>query len=760
MLIRTLQNIIQDINTANSVDEALAVLLKGVHSAFYVDAVNIYLAEGEGERKRFVLRATEGLNERAIGRVRMALGEGLVGTVAQRSEPLNTDDAPHHPNFKYFPEAGEDPLNSFLGVPIIYFGDVQGVLVVQQRQPRLFNEDQIAFLMTLAAQISGGITQAINKDEVGDKKRTRLLDFTEPTRIQGLAGAQGVSIGRAVVVYAQADIDAVPNRASQAVDADIELFKTAVTKTQSYIARMRKRMQGVLPKGEIVLFDAYAMMLDGGSLIEDTIAHIRAGQWPQGALRKAIEEHVRVFMDMDDVYLRQRADDVKDLGQLLLRSLQDKKREKQIWPDKTILVGANISATQLAEVPHGKLAGVVCLHGSGTSHVAILASAMGVPAVMGVKGLSLAQMNEREVVVDGYAGYIVVDPSWTLKREYTRLIKQESEQNKALEALRDEPATTTDGFECSLFVNTGLVSDIGPSLRAGAQGIGLYRTEIPFQVRTRFPSEDEQKDTYKEVLSSFSGKPVVIRTLDIGGDKPLEYFPIKEDNPFLGWRGIRVTLDQPELFLNQVRALLKANYGLNNLQILLPMIGDITQVLQAKKLIQRAHKEVSNEGFATQMPRIGAMIEVPSAIYLMDAMASHVDFFSVGTNDLTQYLLAVDRNNERVAKLYDSLHPAVLKAVKDIAQTAQRYEKPLSICGEMAANPLSLLCLLGMDINSFSMSAGSLPRAKKVIRSISSEQAHHILSHVLTLSDTKSIRTFLKRELDGLGLGGLTRAGR
>lgn len=760
MLIRTLQNIVQDINTTNSVDEALGVLLKGVRSTFYVDAVNIYLAEGEGERKCFVLRATEGLNDRAVGRVKMAVGEGLVGTVAQRSEPLNTDDAPHHPNFKYFPEAGEDTLNSFLGVPIIYFGDVQGVLVVQQQQPRLFDEDQIAFLMTLAAQISGGITQAINKDEVGDKKRTRLLNFTEPTRIQGLAGARGVSVGQAVVVYAQADIDAVPNRASQDIDADIDTFKSAVTKTQAYITRMRKRMQGVLPKGEIVLFDAYAMMLDGGSLIDDTISHIRSGQWPQGALRKAIEDHVRVFMDMDDAYLRQRADDIKDLGQLLLRSLQDKKREKQIWPDKTVLVGANISATQLAEVPHAKLAGVVCLHGSGTSHVAILASAMGVPAVMGVKDLSLSQMDERAVVVDGYAGYIIVDPSWALKREYTRLIKQESDQNKALEALRDEPATTTDGFNCALFVNTGLVSDIGPSLRAGAQGIGLYRTEVPFQVRTRFPSEDEQKEIYREVLASFSGKPVVIRTLDIGGDKPLEYFPIKEDNPFLGWRGIRVTLDQPELFLNQVRALLKANDGLNNLQILLPMIGDITQVIQAKKLIQRAHKEINDEGFFVAMPRIGAMIEVPSAIYLMEAMANYVDFFSVGTNDLTQYLLAVDRNNERVAKLYDSLHPAVLKAVKDIAQTAQRCEKSLSICGEMAGNPLSLLCLLGMGINNFSMNAGGLLRAKKVIRSVSSERTHQVLAHVMTLNDAESIREFLTQELDELGLGGLTRAGR
>jgi phosphotransferase system enzyme I (PtsP) len=319
---------------------------------------------------------------------------------------------------------------------------------------------------------------------------------------------------------------------------------------------------------------------------------------------------------------------------------------------------------------------------------------------------------------------------------------------------------TRDGVRINLFANTGLISDLTPCLNSGAEGIGLYRTEIPFQIRDRFPSEEEQYDIYRQVLESFAPRPVVIRTLDIGGDKPLEYFPVEEANPFLGWRGIRITLDHPELFLNQVRAMLKASHGLNNIRILLPMISSMRELHDAKCLIEQAHTELVAEGYKDPMPKIGVMIEVPSSVYLMDMMVKHVDFFSIGTNDLTQYLLAVDRNNERVAHLYDSLHPAVLHAILTVLNVAIRHNKPVSVCGELAGDPLGALCLMGMGVQSLSMSAGSLPKVKKVIRSFSSEESQDIVSAVLPLNDGSEVRERLIAEIEKAGLGGLIRAGR
>ena len=313
----------------------------------------------------------------------------------------------------------------------------------------------------------------------------------------------------------------------------------------------------------------------------------------------------------------------------------------------------------------------------------------------------------------------------------------------------------------SLLVNTGLMSDYTPSLRSGAEGVGLYRTEIPFQVRDRFPSEEEQYEIYRGVLATFKGMPVVLRTLDVGGDKPLSYFPINEANPFLGWRGVRITLDHPEIFITQVRAMIRANRGIGNLSILLPMISGKSELDESLMLIRRARDEIEEEsGERIDLPAIGAMIEVPSAVYQIEDICRLVDFVSVGTNDLTQYLLAVDRNNENVAELYSSLHPAVLKAIRQIFEGASSCNTPVSVCGELAGDPLGVMALLGIGIDSLSMSVGSLLRAKKVINSFSQEELVEILREALTLSDGATVRRMYTVKLDERGLGGLIRAGK
>ncbi|PIE36736.1 MAG: phosphoenolpyruvate--protein phosphotransferase [Gammaproteobacteria bacterium] len=763
-MLAELQKIVQEVSASDNLDDALALIVNRVQGIMQVDAVSIYLAEqaeGKEEGKReLVLRATHGLNEKSIGRIRLAEGEGLVGQVAERAEPLNLDDAASHERFRYFPDSGEALFHSFLGVPIVNFGEVHGVLVVQQRTPRLFDEDHIAFLLTLAAQIGGAISLATVSQEVSQRTRATLRPRRDLQRIKGLPGSSGLAIGNAVVVCTLANLDTVPDRVPRSISDELAAFDRAIQASCEDMRRIGKSMREVLPSEEAALFDAYEMMLDGGPLIDDTIKAIKAGNWAQGAFRKTIQAHAKIFLELDDAYLRERAEDIKDLGRRVLMHLQEKKIALHDWPRQTILVGEDISPTQLAEVPADRLAGIVSVHGSGSSHVAILARAMQIPAVMGATDIPLNHIDGLEIVVDGYAGHIVASPGWALKREYGRLIKQERQQTRELSDLADKPAVTKDGVRINLLANTGLISDVTPCLQSGAEGIGLYRTEIPFQIRDRFPSEEEQYDIYHQVLASFAPRPVVIRSLDVGGDKPLDYFPINEDNPFLGWRGIRISLDHPELFLNQVRAMLKANHGLGNMRILLPMISSMHELQAAKKLIAQAHAELQAEDYRDPLPKIGVMIEVPSLIYLMDVLVKHVDFFSIGTNDLTQYLLAVDRNNERVASLYNALHPAVLHAILAVVESAKRHAKPVSVCGELAGDPLGALCLMGMGVHSLSMSAGSLLRVKKIIRSFSSEQSQDIVSSVLALEDGNAVRDRLREELEKAGLGGLIRPGK
>jgi len=332
------------------------------------------------------------------------------------------------------------------------------------------------------------------------------------------------------------------------------------------------------------------------------------------------------------------------------------------------------------------------------------------------------------------------------------LLEQDLALSRDLESLRDLPCETLDDYRLPLYVNTGLMADATRSLEQGAQGVGLYRTEVPFLLRERFPSEEEQRQIYREQLEAFAPKPVTMRTLDIGGDKSLPYFPIEEENPFLGWRGIRVTLDHPEIFLAQIRAMLKANEGLGNLRIMLPIISNIAEVDEALELIHRSHREILQEGFSGELPPIGVMVEVPAAVYQARALARRVDFLSVGSNDLTQYILAVDRNNARVADLYHAFHPAVLHALKSVADAAREEGKLVSICGELAGDPLAAVLLVGMGFDVLSMNATSLPKVKQAVRNISLYEAVEVLEEVLAMDDAAQVRERLEQSLSEHGL--------
>ncbi len=749
-----LRRIIQEVNSAADLDQALGIIVQRVRESVAVDVASVYLKTADtGE---FVLSATEGLRKDAVGHVRLAASEGLVGMVGEREEPVNLEDAPSHPRYRFTKGTGENPYHAFLGVPIIQHGTVLGVLVVRQRQHRRFAEDEEAFLVTLAAQLAGAISHAGASGEI-----SHVLQASEGVSVtlKGLPGAPGVAIGQALVVYPPANLEAIPDRSVKDADTEIENFRVAVTAVQDDIRDYANRMSSILPAEELALFDALLLMLGGDSLIGETVERIRAGNWAPGALRQTIGEHVRVFESMEDSYMRERASDIRDLGRRILTHIQgDRPAIGAAYP-RTVLVGEEISIGQLAEIPHESLAGIVSVSGSSSSHVAILAQAMGVPAVMGVEDMPVGRLEGQAIIADGYRGDVFVNPSELVREEFLRLQTQESKLTEVLQHVSRQPSVTPDGVNIPLYLNIGLVSGIENEVHANGDGVGLYRTEIPFLMQDRFPGEEFQLRTYRKALEAFAPRPVTLRTLDVGGDKMLPYFPVIEDNPFLGWRGIRISLDHPEIFLTQIRAMMRASVGLNNLTIMLPMVSTVTELDNALVLINQAQGELLEEGELVVRPPVGIMIEVPSAIYQIGAMAKRVDFFSIGTNDLTQYLLAVDRNNSRVAGLYQSLHPAVLGAIKQVIDQAHILGKPVSVCGEMAGDPAAVLALMGLGVNSLSMSASNLPRIKWVIRSFTREEARDLLEQAWQLESPREIRELYNAVLEQGGLGGLVRAG-
>lgn len=749
-MLKILRRIVQEVNTAQSFEKALQILVNRVREAMDTHACTVFLVDKQ--RKEYVLLATDGLNPHSVGKIRLKFDEGLVGLVGRREELINIDNAPAHPNFFYSLEVGEERFKAFLGVPIIHNRHLLGILVVQQEQQRCFDETEEAFLVTMAAQLGGVLAHA---EATGEALRLLHHAAAIPEQdiiFHGTSSAPGIETGEAVIVYPLANLDVVPYRKTKNIKAEKVALRKALVETRKDIQRLKKRVAKTLPEEEQMLFEAYLHILGKASLEREILEEIDTGQWVQGALRKVITRHINQFEAMDDDYLRERVADLRDLGRRVLMHLQSEEKTKPNYPKQTILVGEEVTASTLAEVPEGYLKGIVSIQGSSNSHVAILARSLGIPAVMGVENLPVSQLEGQELIIDGSQGQVYVAPSKKIKKLFNNLIKQQHELTATLEDLRGLSAQTIDGHSIALWVNTGLVADAGLSLTAGAEGIGLYRTEIPFMTRERFPAEDEQLVIYQQLLKAFAPRPVVMRTLDIGGDKKLPYFPVEEDNPFLGWRGIRVTLDHPEIFLMQIRAMLRASEKLDNLRIMLPMISCVAEVDEALRLINQAFEEVLSEGHVIELPPIGVMIEIPSAVYQAHALAQRVDFLSVGSNDLTQYLLAVDRNNARVANLYQALHPAVLQALVHVVDAAHEAGKPVSICGEMAGDPVAVPLLLAMGFDALSMNSSAIPKIKWVIRNFHMQQACELLMDVLAMDNSIQIRQHLEKILREVGL--------
>jgi phosphotransferase system enzyme I (PtsP) len=751
-----LRSIVQKVNAAKDLQSALGIIVSRVREALGTQVCSVFLFDAD--INSHVLMASEGLNEAAVGHVSLAVGEGLVGLVAKHAEPINLEDARLHPSYHYIRETGEEVFHAFLGVPIIHHRAVLGVLIVQHEERRRFDEGEEAFLITLSAQLGGVIAHAQATGAIEGFSPSGHK--TSDTVFRGISGSSGVAIGQVAVVFPHAGLSQIPNRNAKNIEKEIEFFRSCLDSVRGDMRALHSKLAGHVAEEERQIFDVYLRMLDDKALGNEVVERIKMGAWAQGALAYVANEHVRNFEAMNDAYLSERAVDIKDLCSRVLFYLQEKEQVKTEYPDSTILVSEELTPAMLAEVPKGKLKGLISVKGSGNSHVAILARTMGIPTVMGAVDLPYNNLEGKEVIVDGYKGEVVTNPSDELRTRFLETIKEQDQLTEGLEELKGVPCETTDRHRVHLWVNTGLMSDVIHSLNKGAEGIGLFRTEIPFLLSERFPSELEQSKIYRDQLEAFAPMLVTMRTLDIGGDKSLPYFPIEEENPFLGWRGIRVTLDHPEIFTAQIRAMLRASIGLENLQIMLPMISNTNEVTSAIQLIKKSHRELLQEGLDVRFPPIGVMIELPAAVYQTRVLAKMVDFISVGSNDLTQYLLAVDRNNPRVADLYTAFHPAVLSALQQVVNESSAEGIPVSICGEMAGDPGAAVLLVAMGFDVLSMNASALLKVKSVIRNISLEAAQDLLDQVLQLDDAQSIRSAVDLALYNAGVDRLLRSSR
>jgi len=773
-MLTTLRHIVLEFSQDTQLQSALERMVSQIKNSLKTDCCSVYLADYS--QQHFLLMASDGLAQDSFGQTTIGFSEGLVGLVGQREEPLNIANARNHPHYIHAPEVEEDDFNAFLGTPIIHQRKVLGILSIQQKHARNFNENEEAFLVTLAAQLANALANAEVKNLFTQEDKNQGVK-----QLLGIAGAPGIALSQIVVCQPKAELStqALQKVSHNQYNKQIQRFEQAVNKTLADFEQLSHKLSCMINDDSLAIFDVYKQLLEQADIGQDVLKKINQGWQAESALKLVIEHYVIQFEAIDDSYLKERASDIRDLGNRLLLNLQQQQTQKLTLPKTFILLAEEVTASMLAEYQHKGLKAVISLSGSANSHAAILAHALELPAIMGITKIPVTQLDQQQAIVDGYSGELFINPDEALQREYQHLITQERELTQKIQQDLHLPTITPDGRTIELQLNAGLSAGFECPENLDALGVGLYRTEIPFMSRHCFPSEYEQTTLYEQILSGFPLKSVTMRTLDVGGDKSLPYFPITEENPFLGWRGIRITLDHPEIFLVQVRAMMRANQHHKNLEIMLPMISNVEEVDEAIRLINQAYFEVKNEvlnelkselkaetstthkyhGNPLPRPKIGIMLEVPSVIFQLEELAHRVDFFSVGSNDLTQYLLAVDRNNAQVASLHDAYHPAVLRALNSIAEQSAKYLVPLSLCGELAGEPAGALLLLAMGFDKLSMNGHNIARIKWVVRHVDFKRTKVILSHTLKLTTTKQVHSYLNEQLEQLGLGGFTRAG-
>ncbi|HWI41608.1 MAG TPA: phosphoenolpyruvate--protein phosphotransferase [Verrucomicrobiae bacterium] len=766
--LRTLEDISALILHSHDLRETLDNIVQLVARRMRSDVCSLYLLDDDGKTLR--LQATKGLSRSSVGKVTMQTSEGLTGLVVEQRGVVNLDDAPSHPRYKYFPETREERFHSFLGIPLLDGSKAIGVIVIQTKEERVFTRDEISTLSTIAWQIGSIVRNASLLDSVRRKEEERAFFEQELRRLKqspqaagrkkgkgsgsfvGTAVSAGFAWGKIYILGGRNGRSSMAVEEFRSAEEEKGRLQMALEKAKIQTLYMEKRIAERLSAEDAAIFHSHLMILEDRSFIAKIHELIDQEHPAPRAVREVVEQYLQAFTAMEDPYLRERGADMEDIGRRIIDCLEGNDRPRARLREKRIIAAEDILPSDLASMDPDRILAIVTERGNVNSHAAIMARSLGIPAVLGVEGLLKMLGVRDEVIVDGNSGHVYINPDAKIRTEYERLRLDFGVKRKELEELRDLPAETSDGFRVILRANIGLLSDIKVALANGAEGVGLYRTEFPYMARSTFPSRSEQFALYRRIVEGFPGQPVNIRTLDIGGDKSLPYFPApREDNPFMGWRSIRISLDRRDIFRDQLAAVLMASaYG--RATVMFPMISGVDEVREVSAILAEVREELEAAGhpFDREL-RVGMMVELPAAVQTAEILIRRVDYFSIGTNDLIQYTLAADRNNAKVKKYFDPYHPAVLHSIKKVADAARGAGKSVSLCGEMASTPLNALLLLGMGIGEFSLSAPSIPVVKQGLRKVSLERAQQVAAEALAMESAEEIRTHLeevRRELE------------
>lgn len=694
-----------------SSEETLGEVVRMVANEMVAEVCSIYLLRAGEVLELF---ATQGLNPDSVHRTRLRVGEGLVGDIAAHGRPLALDDAQHHPQFAYRPETGEEIYHSLAGVPIVRSGRVLGVLVVQNRTRRQYDEEEIETLQTIAMVLAEMVAAGhfVSPNEVQQVDGLGLL----PLRIDGVQLTPGVAIGRAVLHEPRIMIQRV---VAEDMNQELKRFQEAQGGVREDVDKLLEAEDMQSGEHREVL-ETFRMFVDDRGWRERVREAIESGLTAEASVQRAFDDVRARIGQSADPYIRERLSDLQDLtNRLLLRLTGRGSADQNDQPDDMIVIARDMGPAELLDYDRARLRGVVLEEGSALSHVAIVARALDIP-VVGRAADVLSRIEQGDaIVVDGDSAQVLVRPAEDILQSVQAAIEARAERRRKYAALRDLPPVTRDQARVGLQLNAGLLIDVQHLDDTGADGIGLYRTEIPFMVRSEFPDVEAQAWLYSRVLDVADGRPVTFRTLDVGGDKVLPYVgAFGDDNPAMGWRAIRIGLDRPAMLRRQLRALIQAANG-RPLSVMFPMIAEVGELLRAKALLDLELERARRRGQAVpERLRVGIMFEVPALAWQLDSLLPHIDFISVGTNDLLQFLFAADRGNSRLAGRYDSLSPALLRLLHFVVEKARPAGVDLSVCGEMAGRPVEALALLSVGVRSLSMAPGAIGPVKAMIRSL------------------------------------------
>ncbi len=665
------------------------------------------------------LFATEGLKLDAVHRTRLRMGEGIVGDIAAYARPFALADAQKHPNFAYRPETGEELFHSLLGVPILRGGRVMGVLVIQNKEPCNYSDEQVELMETIGMVVA----ELIAAGGVVRRREQAPMDglALKPLRIDGVQLSSGLAMGRAVLHRPHVPIGKM---VAEDEGKEIDRLEAALSAMHSKLDHMVKTVDDDGDGGDHVdILKTYRMIAEDRGWIKRIREAITSGLTAEAAVVRVQNETRARMAKVQDVYLRERLLDLEDVAYRLLQHLTESNGNgtatQEDLPDEMIVIARNMGPAELLDYDRERLKGVVLEEGSSTAHVAIVARALDIPVIGRVSRiLSRVEPFDR-IIVDGNNATCFVRPGEEFRRVFQTSMELHAQQRAAYARDKDLPAVTTDGVEIGVHMNAGLLIDLPHLHETGAAGIGLYRTEVPFMVRSDYPGVDTQADIYGKVYDQADDKPVIFRTLDIGGDKVLPYFQdMAEENPAMGWRAIRVALDRPAMLRQQLRAMILAADG-RPLNVMFPMIADTSEFLKARDALNKelARARARNQVVPSEM-RVGIMFEVPSLAFQLPSLLQHVDFVSIGSNDLLQFFFASDRGNPRLDKRYDAMSPGFLTLIKHIADQCHAANVTVSVCGEIAGNPLCAMALIGVGIRNLSMSPWSVGPVRSTVRSI------------------------------------------